>query len=227
MGPHGFTGGIRKERRLKLAGDLNLVEHPIAQHALSALRNPNTPPERFRMFCNQLLVLLSFEATRTLPLRSNLAATEPVNGDSLAKPVVFLSLARHALGLAHEIVEYIPDVSIGAIILGHRNNNQISLRLHLTQAPALDEARVILFTPVIEDGRTTMHALKLLQRSGATDISLLSFLISGQSLKCVRENVPEATIWTAAVDHDFDLRKGVGSGIGDFAERLYRPDKKS
>src|SRR5580693_50087 len=76
--------------------NIHVVEHPVAQHALTALRNKHTPTKQFRVFSNQLLVLMALEATRTLPTREELVET-PADSHvarALGKPVIFLSLTR-------------------------------------------------------------------------------------------------------------------------------------
>jgi uracil phosphoribosyltransferase len=204
--------------------NVNVVEHPVAQHALTALRNKDTLTKQFRMFSNQLMVLLAIEATRTLPLREEPVKTPAAShvGNALGKPVVFLSLTREGLGLAHTLADYIPEVSIGSITLDHGNTGKPNEpRLHLVNAPVLTEARVILFDPVVGAGFSAGSALHLIRCSGASDVSLLSFLISSPGLKRVQAAIPGLTVWTAAIEPELDARRGPLPGLGNFSERLY------
>jgi len=203
---------------------VNVVEHPIAAHALTNLRSRQTAPEQFRTFSRQLLVLLALEASRTLPTRDEAVETGAGTcpGRVLAKPVVLLSLSRHALGLAHELASVIPDLVVGTISLGEGSNGQpFSPRLHLVNAPALSDARVILFAPVVATGLSASVALDLLRRSGASEVTLLSFLVSAIGLERVQGAWPELIVWTAAVDTEWDAKRGPRPGLGDFGERLY------
>jgi uracil phosphoribosyltransferase len=217
-------GGILDEFHAAPAVRVNVAEHPVAQHALTALRNKHTPPKQFRQFSNQLLVFLTIEATRTLPTREEMIETAEDShaGRVLETPVIFLSLARHGLGLAHAIAEFIPGVSIGTIGLERAGHDQrLEPRLHLVHAPALNSARVILFDPIVGTGHSASVALHLLRCSGASDVSLLSFLISAPGLKRVQATVPDLTVWTAAIERDLDPKRGLLPGLGNFAERLY------
>jgi uracil phosphoribosyltransferase len=204
--------------------NVNVLAHPIARHALTALRNKHTPTKQFRMFSNQLLVMLAIEATRTLPTREEPVETPADShlGAALGKPVVFLSLTRHGLGLAHSLADFIPGVSIGAISLGHGSSGQpLEPRLHLANAPLLTDARVILFDPVVGAGFSAGSALHLVRRSGASDITLLSFLISSPGLKRIQATIPGLTVWTAEIEQELDPKRGPLPGLGNFAERLY------
>jgi uracil phosphoribosyltransferase len=201
--------------------NINVVEHPVAQHALTALRNKHTPTKQFRVFSNQLLVLLALEATRTLPTREEAVETPAGShaGSALGKPVIFLSLTRQGLGLAHTLADFIPGMSFGSITLDHSKHREP--RLHLVNAPLLTDARVIIFDPVVGAGFSASSAVHLIHASGAADISLLSFLISSPGLKRIQAAIPGLTVWTAAIEPELDPKRGPLPGLGNFAERLY------
>ena len=80
---------------------------------------------------------------------------------------------------------------------------------------------MIIFDPVIATGVTASRAIKFVQRSGATDITLISFIISFQGLSRLQAASPDLTVWTAGIDSDWDSKKGPLPGLGNFAERLY------
>jgi len=203
---------------------VNVTEHPLAQHALMTLRNKLTASPQFRQFSNQLLVMLALDATRTLPTRDDMVQTHSTThtGQVMAKPVVFLSIARHGLGLAHQAAEFFPEMLIGSITLD-RNGDMPGFepRLHIANAPALSDARVILFDPVIATGLSATQALKFVRRTGATDITLVSFIISFQGLTRVQNVAPDLNVWTAGIDSEWDSKRGPLPGLGNFAERLF------
>jgi uracil phosphoribosyltransferase len=203
---------------------IHIAEHPLAQHALTVLRNKHTLPPQFRLVSNQLLALLVLEATRTLPTRDETVPTAAGEqaGRALLKPVVFLSLARHGLGLAHNMVEVFPNLLVGTVTLEPGKDGQPPQpRLHLVNAPALSDARVILFDPVVTTGQSVGIALNLLRRSGATDISLVSFLIAFPGPGSFASTFPDLTVWTVAMDDSGESKSALKAGLGNFADRLY------
>jgi uracil phosphoribosyltransferase len=204
--------------------NINVAEHPVAQHALTSLRNKHTPSKQFRVYSNQLLVMLALEATRTLPTRAEPVETPADShmGSALGKPVIFLSLTRQGLGLAHTLADFIPGMSIGSINMDYSGKGKLpEPRLHLVNAPMLSDARVIIFDPVVGAGFSASSALHLIHASGASDISLLSFLISFPGLKRIQAAIPGLTVWTAAIEQELDPKRGPLPGLGNFAERLY------
>ena len=203
---------------------MHLAEHPLAQHALMALRNKHTAPAQFRQLCNQLLVLLTLEATRDLPTKDDLIETSSTThtGRVLAKPVIFLSITRHGLGLAHNVADFFPGTLVGTVTLERKGDNPgVEPRLHIVNAPALSDARVILFDPVVASGMSASLALNFIRRSGAVDITLVSFLASFPGLSRLQTALPDLLVWTAGIDSEWDPKRGPMPGLGNFAERLY------
>lgn len=201
---------------------VNLIEHPAARHALSLLRTQQSPSWDFRMTSNQLLYLLAVEATRSLPLREEKGNSKAVPSQLLAKSVVFLSVTRDGLGLSHTLADCLPGVLVGGIgIERARNGDGLQARLHLASAPALNECRVILFDPAVNTGATVSHAYQLVRRLGATDICLLTYVVSSQALCRLQADFPDLVIWAAGVDTNWEPKKHGSSLLGDFGERLF------
>jgi uracil phosphoribosyltransferase len=202
----------------------NVLDHPVAQHALAAMRSRHTPQNEFRDSSSQLLLHLAVEATRSLPSREESIETFAGlhSGRALARPVVFITVRRQSHGLGQVVSQIIPEVLMGTISLGHSSGSErLEPRLHMTSSPAFSDVRILLFDPVVTSGGSVCAAIDHLRRCGATDISLLSFVISGQGLARIEAALPDLTIWTAAVDRGWDKKLGPTPGLGNFSERLY------
>ena len=48
--------------------DLTLIDHPLVQHKLSLMRDSRTPSPEFRRLLREIALLLTYEATRDLPI---------------------------------------------------------------------------------------------------------------------------------------------------------------
>ena len=80
---------------------------------------------------------------------------------------------------------------------------------------------MIIFDPVVATGLTASQAIKFLRRTGATDITLLSYIISFQGLSRLQAASPDLFFWTAGIDSEWDSKRGPLPGLGNFAERLF------
>ena len=140
----------------------------------------------------------------------------------LAKPVVFLPVTRDGLGLSHNLADCLPGLLVGSISIERTIDRQtFQPRLHLASAPALCDSRVILFDPIAGTADAAVVALNLVRRLGATDVSLLSFMISSFGLCRLQAECPDLTVWTAGVDSDWDAKRGSTQVLADFGARLF------
>jgi uracil phosphoribosyltransferase len=203
---------------------VNIVAHPLAEAALTALRDKSTPPDKFRVMSNLLLMLLTVEATRNMPTREKIVDSVEGSrvGRTIGQPMLFVSMHRSGLGLVHNIVEHIPNLLAGSISMERSGDaGGVEPRLHLSAAPSLDKASVMLFQPVVASGRSAVVALDLLRRSGAKEPILLSYLTSFQGLTRIHSSFPEVQIWSAAVDTEWNSARGPMPGLGNLSERLF------
>src|SRR4051812_25015467 len=94
-----------------------VVNHPLAQVKLTQLRDVETGSEEFRARVGELAVLMVFEATRDLPVRTRLVRTPMTEheGTALERPVVLAPILRAGLGMLEGMLRLLPDVSVAHI----------------------------------------------------------------------------------------------------------------
>ena len=56
-------------------GKLFISEHPLIQHKMAMLRDKNTSTKEFRELVNEITKLLTYEATRELPVEDTTVET--------------------------------------------------------------------------------------------------------------------------------------------------------
>ena len=54
---------------------LHIVDHPLVQHKLSVMRDKNTSVKDFRTLVGEVAMLLTYEATRNLPMTTRTIET--------------------------------------------------------------------------------------------------------------------------------------------------------
>jgi uracil phosphoribosyltransferase len=61
---------------------LHILDHPLAAHIMTHLRDATTKPATFRTLCYQLSLLLAIDATKDLPTEEKVIQTplEPMAG---------------------------------------------------------------------------------------------------------------------------------------------------
>ena len=89
---------------------LCLLDHPLAAHFVTHLRDKTTKPATFRTLTYQLSLLLAMEATRDLATAEKSVETplEPVTGRVLAQPLVVVPVLRAGLGMVQPFLDLFP-----------------------------------------------------------------------------------------------------------------------
>src|SRR5213080_3166877 len=107
---------------------LHIVNHPLAQHYLTHLRDETTKPATFRTLARKLSTLLAIEATRdlqTVPSRIR-TPLEEMDCPELEEELVVVPILRAGLGMLDGIVELFPEVSVGYIGLERDESTAIA-----------------------------------------------------------------------------------------------------
>ncbi len=201
---------------------LHILQHPLANHALTHLRDRTTEPATFRTLSHQLGLLLALDATRDLPTRSHAVNTplEPHTGKILAEGLVVVPILRAGLGMVQPYLDLFPEVSVGYV--GLERDHQIAVsRSYYCKLPPLAGKRVLCVDPMLATGGSAVTALDLLREAGAIQLSLVVIVASPEGVAAVEKAHPKVSIFTAALDRGLNAQKYILPGLGDFGDRLY------
>jgi uracil phosphoribosyltransferase len=201
---------------------IHLLDHALAGHALAALRDRRTEPDRFRLQCERLTLLLAAEATRSLPTAEATVETPLAQSPArvLAGPVVAVPILRAGLGMLPPLLHLFPEISVGYVGL-ERDEKTAVARVYYQKLPPLRGRAVLLLDPMLATGGSADQALTALAEAGAQDVRLLSIVAAPEGVDRVTRRHPEVIIFTAAVDRELNAQKFIVPGLGDFGDRLY------
>ena len=202
---------------------LTILDHPLAAHVITHLRDKTTKPATFRTLAYQISLLLAIEATRRLATEAKTIDTplEPVTGRVLGpQPLVVVPILRAGLGMVQPFVDIFPDVSVGYIGL-ERDHETAVARSYYCKLPPLAGRHVFLVDPMLATGGSAVKAIEVVQSHGATDVVLVSIVSSPEGVAEVEKHFPRLPIFTAALDRELNARKYILPGLGDFGDRLY------
>lgn len=201
----------------------HILQHPLAAHIITHLRDKTTKPATFRTLTYQLSLLLAIEATRNLETTEKQVETplETVTGRVLAhQPIVVVPILRAGLGMVQPFLDTFPDVSVGYIGL-ERDHETAVARSYYCKLPPLTGRHVFLVDPMLATGGSAVKAIDVAKAKGATDLGLVTIVSSPEGVAEVEQHHPDAKIFTAALDRTLNARKYIVPGLGDFGDRLY------
>ena len=206
-----------------MKGGLHLVEHPLAHHIITHLRDRTTHPATYRTLTYQLSLLLAIEATRDLATTEKPIETplEAAQGRVLVQtPLVVVPILRAGSGMLQPFLDVFPDVSVGYIGL-ERDHETARARSYYCKLPPLEGRRVFVIDPMLATGGSASKALQLVKERGATDPKLVCIVVAPEGLEEMGRTHPEVPIFAAALDRALNSRKYILPGLGDFGDRLY------
>ncbi len=199
-----------------------VVDHPLAQHYLTNLRDRTTEPQRFRESARRLAYLLVFEALKEAPLREQEVETplESTTGYRIDQDLVAVAVLRAGLGLLNAVVHVLPDVKVGYVGLA-RDEETIQPQEYYTKLPNLSAAKVLILEPMLATGGSLSWAVQKVKDKGATDIAALCVVAAPVGVERMEQEHPDVHVVTAGIDRDLDHKYYIRPGLGDMGDRLF------
>lgn len=203
--------------------NITTLQHPMAQHLLTHLRDKTTKPPLFRLLTKRLTVLIAIEATATLALRSRRIETplESLDSPVLADPLVVVPVLRAGLGMLDPIVEFLPDVSVGYIGLERDHKTAVASAYYAKLPPQMNGRTTLILDPMLATGGSASQAISTVKAAGAGKVLMLCIVAAPEGVAVLNRDHPDVEIFTAGLDRGLNDRKYILPGLGDFGDRLY------
>ena len=202
---------------------LRVLEHPLADHIVTHLRDKTTKPATFRTLAYQLTLMLAIDATRDLATEPKAVETplEPATGRVLTlQPIVVVAILRAGVSLVQPFLDIFPDVSVGYVGL-ERDHATAVARNYYCKLPPLAGRRVFLVDPMLATGGSAAQAIAVVKQHGGAAPRLVCIIAAPAGVEEVSRHHPDASIHVAVLDRALDARKYILPGLGDFGDRLY------
>jgi uracil phosphoribosyltransferase len=201
---------------------LTVVEHPLARHYLTILRQRETGSELFRETTRRLAYSLIMEATADLPLVEHPIETplEPTSGYRLGGEIVAVAVLRAGLGLLEAVLDLLPGVKVG--YAGVQRDETTALpQEYYTKLPHLPDARVLVLEPMLATGGSLSWAVSKIKDEGARDIVALCVVAAPEGVSKMEREHPDVRIVAASLDRGLNDRFYIMPGLGDMGDRLF------
>ncbi len=201
--------------------NLHVVDHPLARHYLTVLRNKDTRPEEFRAATRRLAYTMIMEATAEAPeTRVDIETPlEPAAG-WVVENMVAVAVLRAGLGLLDAVLDLIPEVQVGFAGV-QRDEETVLPQEYYTKFPVMDDATVLVLEPMLATGGSLSWAVSKIKESGARRITALCVVTAPEGVKRMEEDHPDVRIVAAASDRELNDSAYILPGLGDMGDRLF------
>jgi uracil phosphoribosyltransferase len=202
---------------------LHVVKHPLLEDSMARLRDRDTPCDEFRRLARRVSLLLAVEATRDLATAETRVETplETASARRLSARVVAVPVLRAGLGMLDAFLELVPSAQVGYFGLERNEETAVARRYYEKVPKDLGGAVVFLLDPMLATGGSAVMAVEGLVGLGARQVRLLSIVSAPEGVRHMEQLVPDAVIYTAALDRELNARKYILPGLGDFGDRLF------
>ena len=202
---------------------LRVLQHPLAEHILTHLRDRTTKPATFRALAYQLTLMLAIDATHDLPTEEKAIDTplEPTTGRVLShQPLVVVAILRAGVSMVQPFMDVFPDVSVGYVGL-ERDHETAVARNYYCKLPPLAGRRIFVVDPMLATGGSAAQAITVVKQHGGAAPRLVCIVAAPEGVAEVARHHPDASVHVGVLDRTLNARRYILPGLGDFGDRLY------
>ena len=101
-----------------MSGKVHVMDHPLVAHKLTIMRDKNTSVKDFRELVSEIGMLITYEATRDLPMTTKEIETPLCKMDAptlAGKKIAVVPILRAGLGLVDGVLRMVPSARVGHI----------------------------------------------------------------------------------------------------------------
>jgi len=205
-----------------------VADHPLITHKLTVLRDKETNSQVFRHLVEELVTLLSYEATRDVKIHpvDIVTPVAPMKGAMLATPrPVVVPILRAGLGMLEGMMRVLPSADVGFLGMV-RDEKTLQASTYANRLPEdLSGRQCFVLDPMLATGGTLVASMNYLIERGAKDITAITLLAAPEGVKTVERAFEKSsfpiTIVTGALDEKLNEHGYIVPGLGDAGDRLY------
>jgi uracil phosphoribosyltransferase len=208
-----------------VTGGVLVVEHPLVQHRLVALRDEATESAAFRQLVHELSTFVAYEAlqdlaTETVSVRTPVGVADCTK---IVETVLLVPILRAGLGMVPAVQELLPYTEVAHVGL---RRDEVTLRseVYLNRLPRdLTGRRVVVCDPMLATGGSLAQVCDLVVSRGARQVCALCLIASVPGIERFRQSHPDLPVACAVIDSELNERGFIVPGLGDAGDRLFGP----
>jgi uracil phosphoribosyltransferase len=200
------------------------VQHPLIEHKLAILRDVNTTTKQFVELAEEIAMLLTYEATKDLPLEEvnvqtplEVAPCKMISG----KAVGIVPILRAGLGMVSGVQKLVPNAKVGHIGLYRDHDTHEPVEYYCKLPADAEQRTLIVVDPMLATGGSASDAVTMIKKRGVTSIKLCCIVSAPEGIRKVLEDHPDIDLYVASVDRCLNENCYILPGLGDAGDRLF------
>lgn len=206
-----------------MSGVIHESQHPLVKHKLTKLRNKETAPKKFRELIREISVLLAYEATQDLALKS-ITVESPMGmakGHLLQEQIGLIPILRAGLGMVEGVWEMMPGSEVWHIGL-FRDERTLKPVQYYNKLPVSPTVQICLvLDPMLATGGSAVATVDILKEWGAQRIKFMGIIAAPEGVSALHSAHPDVDIYVAAIDERLNDIGYIVPGLGDAGDRQF------
>ena len=192
-------------------GKVHVMDHPLVAHKLTILRDKDTSVKDFREIVSEIGMLITYEATRDLPLTEKEVETPicKTTAPTLkGKKFAVVPILRAGLGLVDGVLRMVPSARVGHIGM-FRDEETLEPHVYFCKLPKdVAERDIMVVDPALKE-------------RGCNNIKLMVLVAAPEGIARIQSSHPDVDIFCGVVDKGLNERGYIVPGLGDAGDRIF------
>jgi uracil phosphoribosyltransferase len=203
---------------------LYIFDHPLIQHKTAMMRKKETSVKDFRELVREVAMLMTFEATRDLPLESVEIET-PICAATVnmlqGADIAIVPILRAGLGMVDGMLSLVPNAKVGHIGLYRDPDTHEPVEYYCKLPADIDQRVIFVVDPMLATGGSAVAAIDFIKQRGGRNIVFMCIIAAPEGIRVLQEAHPDIDIFIAARDEYLNENAYIVPGLGDAGDRLY------
>ena len=188
---------------------VHVMDHPLVAHKLTIMRDKNTSVKDFRELVSEIGMLITYEATRDLPLTTKTVETPICTAEEptlAGKKIAVVPILRAGLGLVDGVLRMVPSARVGHIGM-FRDEETLEPHVYFCKMPKdIAERDIMIVDPMLATGGS---------------IKLMVLVAAPEGIKLITSKHPDVELYCGAVDEKLNEHGYIVPGLGDAGDRIF------
>ena len=202
---------------------LFVSEHPLIQSKMAMLRDAETGSKEFREIIGEVAMLLSYEATRDLPLKEIQVQT-PVDVAmcrTIDTKLAIVPILRAGIGMTEGLLRLMPTAKIGHIGLYRDEVTHEPHEYYCKLPDPISERLIVVTDPMLATGGSGVEAVDFIKQHGGKNIKFLCIIAAPEGVKRFHETHPDVQLYVGCLDRELNKDAYICPGLGDAGDRIF------
>ena len=205
-------------------GKVYVFDHPLIQHKTALMRRKETSVKDFRELVKEVAMLMTFEATRNLPLQEVEIET-PICRTTMkmlkGEDIAIVPILRAGLGMVDGMLALIPNAKVGHIGLYRDPDTHMPIEYYCKLPCDIEKREIFVVDPMLATGGSAAAAIDFIKQRGGSKIIFMCLIAAPEGIEVLQKAHPDVDIFIAAKDENLNDHAYIVPGLGDAGDRLF------